>query len=162
MSAVLSDLAGTQNDCYGLFYADVPHVLRTSGVDVREVSLANRRNNWTSAVRESLNRMSCLQDNWDGYDASSIDYSVLLAVADVISSIMLPETPPPTLIPTSNGSVQAEWHMRDLEIEVEIFSSTRIEFYMKDFRSGEEEEKELSIDFSTLVRAINKLTNRIG
>jgi len=116
---------------------------------------------WYRQITNDLYAILSLNDNWDSYGANRISSDVAKAVDDLLIDIMQAHTPAPQTVPSANGSIQLEWHISgiDLEIEVESLSTSRV-----CFEDGRDEEGgwegEINYDLSLLVHYINLLTER--
>jgi len=73
---------------------------------------------------------------------------------------MRDHTPAPSLVPTVRGGVQLEWHLRDIDLEVEVLSGSQVAGYYKDHRTSSSWEDDLSVNLSPLVKAIGELSRR--
>lgn len=116
---------------------------------------------WYKQTRESLYAILALGDNWDSYGANRFSPETAKAVDELLINIMHVQTPSPQIVPSANGSIQLEWHICgiDLEIEVESLSTSRVIF--EDEQSEELEwEGVIKYDLSKLVTYINLLTDR--
>ena len=71
------------------------------------------------------------------------------------------DTLEPTVVPTSKGSVQLEWHEHGIDLEVEILSPYRIHVSFEDeLDSKNNWERELKSDLTRLSNAILVFTRR--
>ena len=71
---------------------------------------------------------------------------------------MRSETPLPSLVPTSQGGIQAEWHQEGIDLEIEATSSHRFAVYLEDVESGKSEELITMYDFDSLELAMERIT----
>jgi hypothetical protein len=75
--------------------------------------------------------------------------------------VMGGDTPSPSIVPTSDGHVQFEWHMRGIDLEVEVISPVTIHVLYEDQYSDEpQQELTLSYDLTPLHGFIGELTRR--
>ena len=77
-------------------------------------------------------------------------------MVEVLASVMNPNAPAPTLVPSPQGHLQAEWHMKGIDLEIEAVDPTHI---FVDYEGpGGPLSDVLSADLAELVRAINRLS----
>lgn len=118
---------------------------------------------WYKKTAKSLYSILSLGDNWDSYGANRISQETAKAVDELLVNIMHVCSPVPQLVPSASGSIQLEWHLGgiDLEIEVESLSTSYVSF---DDEQNEEQswEGEIKYDLSRLVHYINVLTSRVA
>lgn len=68
----------------------------------------------------------------------------------VLAEILDSQAPPPSIVPTHEGGVQAEWHCNGVDLEIEVTPAGAIEYY---FRSPLEEHEDRVVgDLSALAR----------
>ena len=86
-------------------------------------------------VKRSLERLyalSNLPENWDSYDATPIQSDVINYAAKLMLQIMQE----PSVVPTSAGGVQFEWHRKGIDLEVYIESTRAVRFLVEDLHTG--------------------------
>jgi hypothetical protein len=75
---------------------------------------------------------------------------------EVLVGVMNSNAPAPTLVPSAAGHLQAEWHMKGIDLEVEAVDPTHI---LVDYEGPDGQWSEnLSLDLRKLVSAINRLS----
>ena len=117
--------------------------------------------NWLGPTIGRLNEFLALPPNWDSYGAPTISVDILEYALRILSFTMDDATPLPTVVPTSEGGVQVEWHEMKLDIEIEVNSTSRITVSFEDGSMLDAPwERELTIDLTSLRQAIDKLTAR--
>ncbi len=114
---------------------------------------------WVQPVTDRLAKLSALPYNWDSYGARAVSSEAIGNMILVLPFIMRPNTPTPTIVPTSRGYLQAEWHINGVDLEIQVKSSTLILVSFEDRRTGQEWEREVNYDFSELSTAIQRLTD---
>lgn len=115
---------------------------------------------WVEPTLQSLGRLLQLESNWDTYGAPRLQPDCVAAALELIFSALPDEAPVPSVVPTSRGGLQIEWHTRGVDLEVEFLSSTRVHGLFEDSRTGSSWEKDLSFDLGPLVEAISTLSQR--
>jgi hypothetical protein len=114
-------------------------------------------------VEETLAKIHDLCDldyNWDSYGALKPTRQAFLGAGSWINELLLEDTPVPDVFPTSDGNFQLEWSMCGFEIELKIYSYSRIAAYVQDLEKGVEWERDFNIDIAELAKVINELTQR--
>lgn len=109
---------------------------------------------WVAPTKEAMRRLSLLRDNWDTYGDPRIDPAILHAASSMLQDLMRSETPAPSVVPTSRGGVQLEWHVKGIDLEVEFFTPVSLHTLFEDHRTDIQWEAELIYDFSRLSEAI--------
>lgn len=112
---------------------------------------------WLGPTTQRVAELLDLPDNWDSYGGRPIDRAAVARALQFLGKVMQPATPPPTIIPTSHGSVELEWHTRGVDLEVRPLPSGGASVYCEDQRSGEQWEAELGADLSRLERVLVEL-----
>jgi hypothetical protein len=113
---------------------------------------------WLSSAIRSLDELGGLPANWDSYGAGKIRHSNIVTTVHLLLAVMRDDTPLPSFVPTNQGTILLEWHMRGIDLEVEIRGRGRLHVVFEDFQDGTEWESELSSDLSKLVNCIERLT----
>lgn len=82
---------------------------------------------------KQIDSFASLEANWDSYGAEQIDPGVIDHAKRLIRSIALlvpDHTPAPSVVPTSRGGVQFEWHIGGVDVEIEIHPDGTIEYLL--------------------------------
>ena len=115
---------------------------------------------WVLATVERLCDLLWLNANWDSYGASPVDRFTVELALDLLFAIMQKTSPLPSVVPTSCGGVQLEWHTGGIDLEIEIEPAGSIDVFFCDQQTNREWEGSLGSDYSALTDAINSLTER--
>jgi hypothetical protein len=107
---------------------------------------------WLRAIEKRVNVLLNLHDNWDGEGAPRISYECVMAAFGLVLTNVTHETPAPHFVPTSQGGIQAEWHLGGTDLEL-IFDPTEPARYYYAGLDGVEIEG-LVGDDPSLVRAL--------
>ena len=75
---------------------------------------------WFPAVIRDFADLLTLPADWDSYGARALDARTVDCAMGLLSQVMESSTPPPSLVPTSRGGVQLEWHRKGIDLEVVI------------------------------------------
>lgn len=113
---------------------------------------------WVEPTVQSLGRLLRLDPDWDTYGASRIDPRCVAAALYLASRTFRDDTPIPSVVPTSRGGLQFEWHTGGANLEIEFLSATRVCGLFEDQVTGTCWEKDLTSDLGPLVEAISLLT----
>jgi hypothetical protein len=81
---------------------------------------------WFDSTVQALKNMLSLAANWDSYGAPPIDPITLSSALEFLCDAIQDDTPAPSVVPTSHGGIQIEWHTQGIDIEVEFLSPTGI------------------------------------
>ena len=100
---------------------------------------------WGETIRRQLRQLLELSPNWNSYSAHSVDPVLADAAWDLLSSLARDDTPAPAVIPTVRGGVQLEWHLRQIDLEIEFLVPQQCAILFEDMRAGECWEKELNV-----------------
>lgn len=131
-------------------YADLASYMMTSNLP-----------GWLGTAKARLDELGKLQPGWNSYGAPSISANARTTAYYLLRQLAGPNTPRPYLVPTSDGSVQIEWHTRGIDLEIRVLSSTRIGVCFEDSLSEDDPmELELEYDLTKLGEAIQILSNR--
>ena len=87
------------------------------------VRLKNTEPTWLFPMLERLTHLSKLRENWDSYGAEPISQGSIALAVQLSSEIMTEDTPMPTIVPTTRGGIQFEWHLAGIDLEVEVMSN---------------------------------------
>jgi hypothetical protein len=117
---------------------------------VEEVALVRSLALQTSALQQ-------LQPGWDGYGSGPVNLRALATVAGAV----LAASPKALadLVPGGDGSVQAEWHLADVEFEFRVYADGTVSALAEDRRTGEETEFEGEDAFRALQAWAPRLAN---
>ncbi len=127
-------------------------------LNVDNESATKTRPQWPDKVVSRLAELLCLKANWDSYGALKPRFTSALAMLGVLSSVMTNRTPAPSIVPSSHGHFQAEWHRNGVDLEVEVVAPTKISVSFSDrFDSTLDWDEELDVDFTRLVEAVRRV-----
>lgn len=115
---------------------------------------------WLESTVERLNRLLRLPANWDREGAPPVNPAAALAALQLLGATGRPDTPPSSVVPTQEGGVQLEWHLREIDLEVEVAPSGRLHGYFTDSAAASEWEADLTSVVTPLVMALSLLGRR--
>lgn len=106
---------------------------------------------------EKLNELRRLTaSNWSA-GAKPIDMSAIKSTLELLTKILVNDTPPPSVVPTWDGGVQVEWHCNGVDLEIEVSADQESEYYFFDHRSNEEAEGKVRGNVDQISRYVKKL-----
>ena len=113
---------------------------------------------WLEAL-DGLVELLDFPDNWDSDGAPEIDVRCVRSLLELLFQISYPNTPPPAIVPTVFGGVQAEWHQKGLDLEIEVNSPNRFAVYCKDHKKNKVWEDDATTDFRPLASVLERLAD---
>lgn len=120
-----------------------------------------REPEWLPQIQVRLIDLLKLPERWDGHDGKPVNTETMVFALQFLAQELDASTPAPWLVPLSYGGVQAEWHEKELDLEIEFIAPNKIHAFYEDHRSGQVLiDDELETNFKALEDPINKLTNR--
>lgn len=113
---------------------------------------------WARGMLRKISELGELEEDWDSYGARPIDRRCAVTAAEIILNLMDSEMPEPSIVATTGGGIQLEWHRAGADLEIEIQSPTKVEVFFEDGRTDEEKELSLSVNFMPLLPLLHRLT----
>ena len=89
------------------------------------------------------------------WETEKIRYSAMHAMLNVLANTLDSQTPPPAIVPTWEGGLQAEWHRNGVDLEIEVGPDREAEYYF--FSESEEIESPVWNDIPRLIRCVRAL-----
>lgn len=145
-----------------LAYANETLTRKYGGIDVEPYVLSYSSPSWLRTVQSQIEECSQMQAGWDSYAAQPVSSSACKAAYRIICELATRKTPIPSVVPTSDGLIQFEWHTHDIDLEVRVLSTTKIEVSFEDARESlpAMEDVEFRYDFRDVKKAIDLLSSR--
>lgn len=116
---------------------------------------------WWRVAIQRISFLLSLPENWDSYGAQKVDASRAYTAVQILQQIARPGIPKPSIVPTPTGDIQFEWHINDIDLEIEVSSPVKLGVSFEDLRTGAEWEEDLDYDLTRLVDVIKELVNRV-
>jgi hypothetical protein len=114
--------------------------------------------NWFRRTAGEWLTLVDLPENWNSYGAPPIDGNAIKLALEILQRSMQPDSPPPSVVPTSRGGVQLEWHRDGIDIEVEVAPEGDVTMTYDNARSGDEwEAEQIQRNPEPLQRALRNL-----
>ena len=92
---------------------------------------------WLGRVKRRLEELIFLPANWDSYGGAPVDPRVARLAESLVEWFGVADVPPPDVFATSDGGVQIEWHVRRVNIEIDISPFDGATIYFHDLNAGE-------------------------
>jgi len=112
------------------------------------------RKEWLPSAVTGLGGTLGLARGWDTYDAAPVSERIVQRALGFLLRFLEPSSPPPAVVPLSDGGVQMEWHRGGLDIEVTFSPREAPEMYVRDIANGNEWEGEPTPDLIEQVRPL--------
>jgi hypothetical protein len=115
---------------------------RTITVPPEPLPTVGRPPRWFHPTLDDLEAVLRLPPNWNSYRARPVDAQAAATVMEVLMETMPDALPRPTIVPTVRGSVQLEWHMQGIALEIDALSNGRCVVFFEDDQTGVSWERE--------------------
>ncbi len=122
-------------------------------------TLAGQPAEWVPEVLSRLRALAVLDEGWDGHSALRISPTIVEIAMQLLRRVMLRDTPAPEIVPTVRGGLQLEWHVTDVDVELEVVSPGRYVLSFEDRVSGREFDIELDANLSALADAVRRVSS---
>ena len=112
---------------------------------------------WSKELLNRFNELVSLPQGWDGYAGRPVSFDCVHFAAGLIETLCVDGVPAPQLVPGADGTLQFEWHVNDIDLEVDVLEPYNVVATLSDHRTGEEREIELQADFTELAAWVGRL-----
>jgi len=126
----------------------------------RRALISYHASSWNQALASRFDHLTALPAGWDGYAGRPVSFSCAVFAANILEHLCNPKLPPPYLVPGSDGTIQIEWHIHRVDIEIDVLGPNEVVASRFVADTGADERFNLSKDFSPLVRWIDDLRSR--
>jgi hypothetical protein len=93
---------------------------------------------WIAEVATRFAELLTLPRDWDGHGAGPVAPANVEAAGRFLAGVMAPSTPAPTIVPTSSGGLQVEWHRGGFDVELLFGDDESPLLYVAEVDSGRE------------------------
>lgn len=93
---------------------------------------------WFNQTVLDLVGLMWLPGDWSSDNPKRIERGVVQRMLGVLLTVLDPDTPPPTIVPTRRGGIQVEWHQNGIDLEIEALRSGSLEYFFNG-PTGEQE-----------------------
>ena len=120
---------------------------------------SSEKENWLGELNDRLSELHSLPKGWDGYGGVPTTDSCLEFTKSILKRIYVQDLRAPYLFPGSDGSIQIEWHMEGLELEIHVLNDNRA--FASRFERDTKEiiEIEVTDDFRQLDQWLSELSD---
>ena len=92
---------------------------------------------WFQPTLDAISNLPWNTDDW-ALVSNHIRTEVVVRMLKVLAIILDEHAPPPSIVPTWEGGLQAEWHRNGVDLEIEVLLSGEVEYFF----SGPNDEQE--------------------
>ena len=124
------------------------------------VELQGEKPHWLPPVLEKIRHLLCLPPNWNSYKARPVNIASVREALRVMLQTMQPDTPIPVIVPTPRGTIQLEWHLRGIDLEIEALPSGLIHLSYEDSRDNNLIEDLTTSSLTIVNQALVKISER--
>jgi hypothetical protein len=114
---------------------------------------------WIKPAVRGLSALLELPSDWDSYGGVRIKPEIVIAALNLLFETMQYDSPAPSIVPTSRGGIQLEWHRNGVDLEVEFVSPSRVRGVFEDRQNGDTWDRDLFYDLGPLTKAIAELSH---
>ena len=90
---------------------------------------------WLIPALQTISEILALPTGWNSYKAKQIDTEIAMSALKLLLLVMSPACPLPSFVPTARGSIQLEWHIKGVDLEICFLSSEKFDVYFKNCRT---------------------------
>lgn len=141
-------------------YTSVLSQIRRGSQETEETLSSPASPEWLPDAILRIFELTQLQEDWNSYGGREISVGSVRAALRLIEEMVTEDTPEPSIVPTSSGHIQLEWHTRGIDLEIEAESDTKYSYLFEDLDTGEEHEGDASYDLTELASFIDLLAHR--
>ncbi len=124
------------------------------------IEFSGEKPRWFEQVVTRIIELLDLPSNWDSYKARPVNIDSVRTALQILFWTMQPEIPSPQIIPTARGTVQLEWHLHGVDLEVEALPSGLLHISYEDSVGGELIEDETTSSLIVVAQALAKILER--
>jgi len=93
---------------------------------------------WLNQTIAEIVRLMWLPRDWNSDNPRQIEPKSIEKILAVLLTILDSDSTPPAVVPTTRGGVQVEWHQNGIDLEIESFNSSKLEYYFSDSKGDKE------------------------
>lgn len=84
------------------------------------VLLTDYDKGWAKFLEPKFSELLVLEQNWDGYEGGPLNSAVAEKAKSLLNRVYCFGVIPPSLVPGGDGSLQIEWHVNNIDLEIDI------------------------------------------
>jgi len=115
---------------------------------------------WKHPLVLDLARALELVEGWDSYSAPRVANKAVNLALHLLEVAAPRDAPTPTVVPTTEGGIQLEWHCAGIDLELEVSPVEPPQFSFRDRNENRAADHEIGADLSQLVGALAILARR--
>ncbi len=139
--------------------AQVEHTSATLSILPLEARRGPDLINWIKA-RQRLGQIAKLQRGWNGTKGAPPDPHTVFFAAQQLAGLEALGIPAPTINPSADGSVYAEWHMSGFDIEIIFDAPYRVFVLIEDAHQVVPSFEGEDVDLKNALEALSVLCTR--
>ena len=112
---------------------------------------------WVHRTAEAVLGLLALPENWDSYGAPPIPARSAVDAFNLINAIGQLPLPNPGVVPTSDGRIQVEWHVRNIDLEIRTLGGNRFHLFFQNAGEAFASETDIGPDLSTAIAHLELL-----
>ncbi len=112
---------------------------------------------WLLPSLQALYDIGSLPENWNSYDARPVAIDAIAASLRLLAVIMTEAMPLPAFVPTRRGGIQLEWHIKGIDLEIDVLPSGRLYAAFEDHSTGEEQQADITSNLQPLSQVLVRL-----
>lgn len=133
--------------------------IQSLGMPRKAVTMSEPEYNWGEAITQKLDELINLEQGWDGYNACPVSFANASFAQALLKEICNADTPPPQIVPGTDGDLQIEWHIQDIDIELHVVQPYNVRFWTNDEQlCPNGNEVQLTTVYNVVLPVIRKLT----
>ena len=109
---------------------------------------------WVPKIIPSLETLLNLPDDSKPYDAARVSPENVIATILLLTTLLKDRTKLPSIVPTSRGTIDLEWHTRGIDLVVRVASASEVQVSFEDLDTGEEWDRDLRVSNLTPLQPI--------
>jgi hypothetical protein len=111
---------------------------------------------WVEPTLRAYSQIQELADDWDSYGAKKVNHDLIRSSLLVLTQVMGPLSPVPSVVPLADGGLQLEWHRKQQDLEIVFPVDDTPQFIYQNRATGEEREG-FANDVSSLVQLLRDM-----
>ena len=135
---------------------EVPAPSAAASTDEPDSPKAPLLPDWFQPVADRLRHLLALQDGWDGPGTLRVEAAVVERTFGALFAVTAQNTPPPSIAPGQDGSLQLAWYVPEFDLEINIPRSGHPSAWLYEHNNSGQE-IELSLTSPQLRTAIARL-----
>lgn len=126
--------------------------------NVVEIDIPGDYPKWLPGALGRLVSLLQLPPGWDTYGSLPISPTALVSILSALAYALPPDVPEPSIVPTSDGGIQVEWHVAGIDIESQTLDGTALQTWVRDMNDDFcSEVEEDATRPSLLMEGLNRL-----